>query len=122
MAVGQPANEPGSKSPLDDPQGRAPGDRERTPELPDGAPEKMPQESEGGVQPDSPFGSEERGDNAPGLMPASKPPGDPAQPRGEDRWGDLPPRAREVFRTKGGADLPVQYRDWIDAYYRRLNR
>jgi hypothetical protein len=27
-----------------------------------------------------------------------------------------------VFRTKGGADMPAQYRDWIEAYYRRLNR
>ena len=27
-----------------------------------------------------------------------------------------------MFRNKGSDDLPVQYRDWIDAYYRRLNR
>jgi hypothetical protein len=23
---------------------------------------------------------------------------------------------------EGGRDLPPRYRDWIDAYYRRLNR
>jgi len=30
--------------------------------------------------------------------------------------------ARDVFRTQGGGDLPARYRDWIDAYYQRLNR
>jgi hypothetical protein len=29
--------------------------------------------------------------------------------------------ARDVFRSQGGSDLPVRYRDWIDAYYKRLN-
>jgi hypothetical protein len=29
---------------------------------------------------------------------------------------------RETFRNQGRNDLPVQYRDWIDSYYRRLNR
>jgi hypothetical protein len=37
-----------------------------------------------------------------------------------DRWGDLPIQVREVFRTEGGADLPPQYRDWIDGYYKKL--
>lgn len=39
-----------------------------------------------------------------------------------DRWGDLPEHAREVFRMQGGSDLPPRYRDWIDAYYKRLNK
>jgi hypothetical protein len=39
-----------------------------------------------------------------------------------DRWGELPIYARDLFRAEGGHDLPPQYRDWIDAYYRRLNR
>lgn len=39
-----------------------------------------------------------------------------------DRWGDLPVHARDVFRNEGGRDMPVQYRDWIDEYYRRLNK
>ncbi|HUR28859.1 MAG TPA: hypothetical protein VM509_11775, partial [Planctomycetota bacterium] len=37
-----------------------------------------------------------------------------------ERWGDLPIQVREVFRTEGGEDMPPQYRDWIDGYYRRL--
>jgi len=37
-----------------------------------------------------------------------------------DAWGSLPLHARAVFRTQGGGDMPAQYRDWIDAYYKRL--
>ncbi len=37
-----------------------------------------------------------------------------------EHWGDLPIQVREVFRTEGGADLPPQYRDWIDGYYKKL--
>lgn len=39
-----------------------------------------------------------------------------------ERWGELPQYARDVFRVEGGGDLPPQYRDWIDAYYRRLSQ
>ena len=39
-----------------------------------------------------------------------------------ERWGELPVQVRDLFRTEGGASLPPQYRDWIDAYYRRLNQ
>jgi hypothetical protein len=39
-----------------------------------------------------------------------------------DRWGDLPVHARDVFRNEGGRDMPTQYRDWIDEYYKRLNK
>ncbi|HTF90613.1 MAG TPA: hypothetical protein VK843_19500 [Planctomycetota bacterium] len=39
-----------------------------------------------------------------------------------ERWGELPIQVREVFRNEGGADMPPQYRDWIDAYYRKLLR
>jgi hypothetical protein len=30
-------------------------------------------------------------------------------------------QVRELFRAQGGDDLPPRYRDWIDAYYRRLS-
>ena len=40
----------------------------------------------------------------------------------DERWGELPIYTRELFRAGGTRDLPPQYRDWIDAYYRRLNR
>ena len=43
--------------------------------------------------------------------------------RGDDAetWGMLPDKVQSIFRNEGTEDLPVQYRDWIDAYYRRLN-
>jgi len=44
------------------------------------------------------------------------------KPEGDAAWGSLPPRAREVFTVKGGGDMPAQYRDWIDAYYKRLSK
>lgn len=44
------------------------------------------------------------------------------KPDANDRWGDLPIQVREVFRTEGGADLPPEYRDWIDGYYKKLLR
>lgn len=37
-------------------------------------------------------------------------------------WGNLPIHLRDIFRAEGGVDVPAQYRDWIDSYYRRLNR
>ena len=44
-------------------------------------------------------------------------------PDDRERWGDLPLQVRDLFRSEGSsADLPAQYRDWIDAYHRRLNR
>ena len=39
-----------------------------------------------------------------------------------DRWGHLPVQVREIFRVQGADDMPPRFRDWIDAYYRRLNR
>lgn len=38
-----------------------------------------------------------------------------------ERWGDLPVHVRDVFRAEGGGDMPPRYRDWIDAYYRKMH-
>ena len=51
---------------------------------------------------------------------ATAPPPPPVED--DERWGELPIYTRELFRAGGSRDLPPQYRDWIDAYYRRLNR
>lgn len=61
------------------------------------------------------------------LVPGGKPPASATDRRAAaadpaERWGDLPEKARDVFRSQGGANLPVRYREWIDAYYRRLNK
>jgi hypothetical protein len=60
------------------------------------------------------------------LLPGGKPPAVatgkvPVADTAADRWGDLPVNARDVFRAQGGSDLPVRYREWIDAYFKRLN-
>ena len=39
-----------------------------------------------------------------------------------EAWGNLPIHLRDIFRAEGGVEVPAQYRDWIDSYYRRLNR
>lgn len=120
----------------------APGERLATPEMPDSEqpggekPEEQKGEKPGGEkpeedgkpagegdQPTSPFDSPGADDqNRAGQLPEVD--GVEAVPRGQeaDRWGELPLRVREVFRAEGGGDLPARYRDWIDAYYRRLNR
>ena len=41
---------------------------------------------------------------------------------GTDGWGDLPTHVRDTFRSEGRSELPARYRDWIDEYYRKMNR
>ncbi|MFO1009221.1 MAG: hypothetical protein U1F29_04080 [Planctomycetota bacterium] len=63
------------------------------------------------------------GENVAGATPPNDPTGAAHGTTSNlDRWGDLPEHARDVFRMQGGGDLPPRYRDWIDAYYKRLNK
>jgi hypothetical protein len=122
------AMKPG-ESPLDHEPG-SPTTREQTPELAPN-PGQRPQPEPSGQQP---VGQQPR-DPRDGV----EPPGDPqnrdatSEPPGSEtgrvevedtseRWGDLPVHVRDLFRTEGSHDMPPQYRDWIDGYYRRLNR
>ena len=119
---GQGQSKPGSggKSPLDKPGGE-PSGREATPKTPDSKPEdKKPGEGDvpkDSKQPDDPARPNA---NREGKKPPALKTGPGSTADGADRWGDLPVRAREIFRVEGGSDLPPQYRDWIDGYYRRL--
>ncbi len=146
---GQPQSGQGDgKNPLDG-QGQTTTGREQTPSAPDKkGPDKKGQDEKdkqpGGKKPDGEKGQEKSqkpgekpdGEMKPQDPKASKdsaknkesgpPPGSKQDKPGtssdsKDRWGDLPEQARDVFRSEGGHDMPVQYRDWIDAYYRRLN-
>ena len=96
--------------------------RESTPQGPGGGNEPEREQNGEDGTPDGPQPSSA----TPKLVPDGAPPEGPrdrtAPGTAADRWGDLPQHARDVFRTQGGADLPVRYRDWIDAYYKRLNR
>ncbi len=117
--TGQSASSASSSgSPLDQDRDTGPTPRETTPEAPAGDDES----SGGSGRPSLPTaggdpGSTRRGDRfdaQPGEHAATSP--------DADAWGMLPERTRELFRNGGSDDVPVQYRRWIDAYYRRLNR
>lgn len=123
---GKPKPGSGGKSPLDQ-QGSTPQGREETPTLPGEKPGGKPP---GGKEPEGGDGMPEDGkrpddpnqpaENRPGGKPPEKQQGPGTGADGADRWGDLPVRTREIFRVEGASDLPPQYRDWIDGYYRRL--
>ncbi|HTF91291.1 MAG TPA: hypothetical protein VK843_22960 [Planctomycetota bacterium] len=118
---GPPKQGKGGSSPLDK-QGKTPSGREATPKQPGSKPEKPDKPGDADVPKDSkqPDDPNRQDSNREGQKPpaAKTAPGSAAN--GADRWGDLPVRAREIFRVEGASDLPPQYRDWIDGYYRKL--
>jgi hypothetical protein len=75
-----------------------------------------------GDVPESPRASEAPPENTPGAGPPAGASGASSTTGAVDRWGDLPVYASDVFRTEGGADFPSAYRDFVDAYYKRLNQ
>jgi hypothetical protein len=101
-----PSPEPGEKPGGEKPQGEKPGEK-----------------PESGTTPKDNKGSKDDPKNTPGPKPASGATEGPNRnAEGQERWGELPVHVRDVFRIEGGGDMPVQYRDWIDSYYRRLNK
>jgi len=115
-----PGNSQGP-SPLDGPRGtsapeQTPSEAGSNPDRPQPSPGEKP--SQGGER------SEDPGANRPAPARPDDARGDSRVPvtDSRDAWGDLPERYREVFRAEGGGNMPVQYRDWIDAYYRRMNK
>ena len=120
--------------------------REQTPEGPGQSPagqeptngeqpggEEPGQEQEGDGEGELPRQGETPGDsqqssnkdpeNKLGKDPLTDPTGAAAKPgSSRDRWGDLPVHYQDVFRGEDSGEMPVRYREWIDAYYRRLNQ
>ena len=82
--------------------------------------EQPQQQGEGdpkGDQPDRPGGKKDTGDAA-----ADGETGEGTRSgRDAEIWGNLPIHLRDIYRAEGREDMPAQYRDWIDSYYRRLN-
>jgi hypothetical protein len=127
----------GGQSPLDK-RGDQENEREATPSAPQPnakpesqdqggskpKPDKPQKQPNGGDDPRDPRASPSKNaQNKPGAAPPGQPTEGPSKAdAGKDRWGDLPVKVRDVFRTEGGSDMPVQYREWIDSYYRRLNK
>lgn len=98
----QPGEQPGGEKPEQQGEGDKTADGEKP--------------NEGGENPDP---SE--------MRPANQTPDQATQSArpvaaGAEDWGNLPQHVRELFRAEGGRDVPPRYRDWIDSYYRRLNR
>lgn len=119
----------GQPSPLDR-QGTATAQREQTPQGPGDKPGgqepggRDPQDAQAqGGQPQGNRASAQPGQLRPGE---SQPSGATETVRvgasGQERWGELPETTREIFRMQGGGDMPPRYREWIDAYYKRLNQ
>jgi hypothetical protein len=114
--------------------------REQTPETPgEESPGQTPQPGEqpNGQEPgneqqppsqgERPTDGQDPSNTDPNLRPGSEPPTDPTgagSPNDptSDRWGDLPVHVQDVFRGEDSEQMPPRYREWIDAYYRRLNR
>jgi hypothetical protein len=141
---GQPqpgGGKPDGKSPLDKQDGNT-TQREDTPSAPQPQGQDGQDKKPGGEKPD-PNGKDPKNEPKPGgTTPNDNKQSNDKDPKNQkggtpqagakdpaartsddkDRWGDLPQHAQDVFRSEGGRDMPVQYRDWIDAYYKRLNK
>lgn len=103
--------------------------RESTPERPNARPsERDGERNESAPSATANEPKENRGHPSLGRNVESTSPGKPesgksaAHADAVDSWGSLPEHVRDVFRTQGGGDMPAQYRVWIDAYYKRLNK
>jgi hypothetical protein len=98
--------------------------REGTPDKPGSQKGEKPE----GAQPDpsgNPKGNQKTGGdpkNQAGKTPPGQPTEKTAHGDSRDSWGYLPEHARDVFRTQGGGQMPARYREWIDAYYKKLNQ
>jgi len=104
-------------------QGEQPKPGEGEGEQPDPNGETPKPDSKDGTQPDGPESSDEDGTNrndgtgGDGATAGASPPG-----VADDNWGNLPSHVKDAFRTEGRSELPSRYRDWIDDYYKKLNR
>jgi len=89
----------------------------------DGQPQGEQQEGDptNGQQP---RGSQESDAGQDGQSDAPPPSetGGPSGASGAEEWGDLPVHLRKVFRNGVSEDVPPRYRDWVDSYYKRLNK
>ena len=113
-----------SQSPLEKEKQAGPKQQESTPQEPKpGEQKNEPKPTPNGEKPeDGKQSPPPQGGNKPAPPPGAES-GD-AVPHGNDieRWGQLPERVQNVFQNQITDDLPLQYRDWIDSYYRRLNK
>lgn len=91
-------------------EGPRPGEQER---------EQQPRDGEDprGNQDNPPVTPQQSGDAPPGAEIGAASGADEG-----GQWGDLPVHVRRVFRNGVSEDVPPRYRDWIDAYHKKLSR
>jgi len=87
-----------------------------------GQQEQQQGQPQNGDRPDDNRASDDPPQDSTGGDPRESETGDAARPSGMEDWGDLPVHLRKVFQNRVSDDVPPRYRDWIDAYYGRLNR
>ena len=113
-----PGQSPSGQEPMnsEQPGGEEPGEEQQ------GAGEQPPQ-----GQGETPDDGQQSANKDPENKLGNEPPTDPTGAGSKagssrDRWGDLPIHYQDVFRGEDSGEMPVRYREWIDAYYRRLNQ
>jgi hypothetical protein len=111
---GKPEEQEGQPNQEKPSPGQEPGEQPQQPEQ--GDPGKDPN------SPESPEESGQEGENTTTGAANDTQTGPGSNANLSERWGELPERVRETFRSQGGDDLPLFYRDWIESYYRHLNR
>lgn len=119
---GQQGDQQG-KSPLDG-QRETTTQRESTPDKP-GSEKGQKEQGQQTDQNGMPRGNQKSKDDT--KKNGKPPPGGGTEkaahgPDSRETWGYLPEHARDVFRTQGGGQMPARYREWIDAYYKKLNQ
>lgn len=107
-------------------QGQTPSGSKREEKGAQPEPEEGGQEDqkESGKDGDEPNGGDEKkgSEDRPGKKPPKGEIGDPSNATGNEEWGDLPVHLRKTFQNGVSDDVPPRYRDWVDSYYKRLNR
>lgn len=105
------------ENPQEQPGSKEPGQEQPGGEQPKPEPQQLTPDPKSGLETQDPNPQNVQLGDAPASAKGS------ASNAGHvERWGTLPQHAQDVFRSEGGTELPAQYRDWIDAYHRRLNR
>lgn len=100
------------------PEGSRAMEGETAPRAEGQQPDQRPGDGEDprGNQDNPPVTPEQRADAPPGSETGAASGDDAA-----GQWGELPVHVRRVFRNGVSEDVPPRYRDWIDAYHRKLS-
>ena len=119
---GPPTPQSGMPQQGETPSGSKREEKGEKPEPGEGQPK--PEEGKDGKDGEEPKGGEEQegSEDGPGKKQPKGETGDASNATGNEEWGDLPVHLRKTFQNGVSDDVPPRYRDWVDSYYKRLNR